>query len=382
MVAALLAGGMAGVSGQAFAHWSSGPFLYNDAGTNPMQLDNDNLAVGVANNGKDMRISGVDGVGKSDNRPGTFGNNTATGTSYGTYTQTRAVSSDYGWIQGQDNSLWANNHDNKGLAFTLANKSKVTFTVTTLGTATSVVQTQATGGSTVTNLKGQDWTPAFSIFSGMPPQSAHEGGAGNTVLDDNLPGYVGWGPYASAHPYSAATDATYEATTGNTYTGNGTWGAYRSNADWIIGRDISGTATFGNGNLIGTDQTLGGNNNKLLTFIDSAQAADGTHTVTWSGELDAGDYSIWVGGTNAEHALQQRLNYMALYAANLFGDSAAKAAATAAINALRGSYGFTIETTVAAASPVSQVPVPGAVWLFGSAMAGFIGLGRRKQELA
>lgn len=362
MVAALLAGGMAGVSGQAFAHWSSGPFLYNDAGTNPLNLANGNLAAGVANNGTGA------------NAAGTFGTNTATGTSYGTYTQTRAVSSDYGWIQGQDNSLWANNHDNKGLAFTLANKSKVTFTVTTLGTAASVVQTQATGGSAVTTLTGQDWTPAFSIFSGMPPQSAHEGGAGNTVLNNNLPGYVSWGPYAAAHPYSAATEATYEATTGNSYTGNGTWGAYRSNTDWIIGRDISGTATFGNGNLIGTDQTLGGNNNKLMTFIGSAQAAAGTHTVTWTDDLEAGDYSIWVGGTNADHATQQIANYQALYAATQAGDTAAIAAANAAITALRASYGFTIETTVAA------VPVPGAVWLFGSAMVGFIGLGRRKQQ--
>jgi hypothetical protein len=47
-------------------------------------------------------------------------------------------------------------------------------------------------------------------------------------------------------------------------------------------------------------------------------------------------------------------------------------AANAAISGLRGAYGFTIDTTVAA------VPVPGAVWLFGSALAGLIGYGRRK----
>ncbi len=432
LVVALLTGGMAGISGQAFAHWSSGPFLYNDAGTNPLNLANSNLAAGVENHGTGA------------NAAGTFGTNTATGTSYGTYTQTRAVSSDYGWIQGQDNSLWANSHDNKGLAFSLANTSRVTFTVTTLGTAASAVQTQATGGTTVTTLSGQDWNPAFSIFKGLAPQSSHEGGIGNTALAQHLPGYVAWGPYASVQPYTSATDSTYETTTGNTYTGSGTWGAYRSNADWTGGRDISATATYGNGKLIGTSQVIGEGNVSTLKYIDSESSAAGSHTVTWSGILGPGDYSLWVGGTNAAHALEQQANYQGLLAAHTADDAAIaaanaaytgyiataptivaaqaaydaaiashtataaeKAAAKAALDTalasdptavalkdaynaartnvtkyenlvanLRSSYGFTIETTVAA------VPVPGAVWLFGSAIAGLVGLGLRKQQLA
>ena len=47
IVAAILASGtMLVVSEQVVAHWSSGPFLYNDAGTNPMFLANSNLALG------------------------------------------------------------------------------------------------------------------------------------------------------------------------------------------------------------------------------------------------------------------------------------------------------------------------------------------------
>jgi hypothetical protein len=42
---------------------------------------------------------------------------------------------------------------------------------------------------------------------------------------------------------------------------------------------------------------------------------------------------------------------------------------------LRGNYGFNIQTTVAA------VPIPGAVWLFGSALLGMIGYGRRKTAI-
>lgn len=363
LVSALLIGGAMAVSGQASAHWSSGPFLYNDAGSNPLNLANGNLAAGVANNGV-----GVNGTGS--------GTNVATGTSYGTYTQTRATSSDYGWIQGQDNTLWANSHDNKGLAFSLTGTSQVSFTVNTVGTAASITQTQATGGSAVTNLTALDWNPAFSIFKGLAPQSSHEGGAGNTTLANNLPGYVSWGPYASAQPYTAGTDATYEATTGNTYTGNGTWGAYRSNADWTGGRDVSATATYGNGNLIGTSLALGGGNVSTLDYLGSASSAPGGHTVTWTGTLGPGDYSIWVGGTNAANSAQQILNYQALLAATNAADTAGIAAANAAITALRGSYGFTIQTTVAA------VPVPATVWLMITGLMGLLGLQKRNKMVA
>lgn len=41
-------------------------------------------------------------------------------------------------------------------------------------------------------------------------------------------------------------------------------------------------------------------------------------------------------------------------------------------------YALDISSTAAYSTVVSAVPVPGAVWLFGSAMAGLIGFGRRK----
>jgi len=360
LVSALLIGGAMAVSGQASAHWSSGPFLYNDAGSNPLQLANSNLAAGVANNGTGA------------NATGTFGTNTGTGTSYGTYTQTRATASDYGWIQGQDNSTWANSHDNKGLAFSLTGTSLVSFTVTTVGTAASIIQTQATNGSSVTNLTGLDWNPAFSIFKGLAPQSSHEGSAANPVNYSHQAGYNPAGPFGTAYTYSAATDALYEATTGNTYTGNGTIGAYRSNTDWTAGRDVSATATYGNGNLIGTSLALGAGNVTTLDYIDAASSAPGSHTVTWTGTLGPGDYSIWVGGTNAANSAQQILNYQALLAATNAADTAGIAAANAAITALRANYGFTIQTTVAA------VPVPATVWLMITGLIGLLGLQKRK----
>lgn len=426
----LVSGSLFTVSGQALAHWSSGPFLYNDAGTNPMFLANSNLALGVANNG-----TGANG-------PGTFGTNTATGTSYGTYTQTRVTGSDYGWSAGQNSTTWGNSHDNKGLAFSLATTSKVSFTINTLGSGLhSIVQT---GSTTPTDLSGNDWTPAFALFKGLATQSSHEGGIGNTTLDANLPGYASWSPYASANPFSSASNALYTATTGNTYAGTeGTWGAYRSNADWTAGRDINANARFGNGALIGTDQTLGGQNTRVLDWIAAETAAVGSHSLT-SVEyiLGPGDYSIWVGGNNEAHAAEQIQNYKDLVAAHTANDAivatqqalfntsatpqilaalatnqaaqashtltlAEKAAAQAvfesvlatsptaqtaynawqtaaapitalnnAIAQLRLGHAFTIQTTVAA------VPLPGAVWLFGSAIAGLIGFSRRKTAIS
>lgn len=412
-IALLLGSSMAAISGQAAAHWSSGPFLYNDAGTNPMHLAAAELT------------------------------NPATGTTFGTYEQTRAGGTSYGWIQAADPALWGNSHDNSGLAFTLSQTSKVTFTINTLGTATQVTPT---GTSSYTDISGIDWTPAFSIFKGLAAQSSHEGAAANnTGLAANTPGNVEWGPYGSSQPYTAATDATYEATTGNTYTGNGTWGNFRSTASWVSGRDISATAKFKDGTLIGTDPTLGGNNTSLLEYVDHIMGADGSHTVTGTFTLGPGDYSIWIGGTSLADAVAQQNNYQGLYNANLadgvaYSDAALAynthlstaspelQAAQAAYNAamashtntqadrdaatdalqaeldkdstaqslrntmltagadiihytdaiahLRAKEGYTIQTTV------SAVPVPGAVWLFGSAIAGLAGIGRRKSIAA
>lgn len=418
-IALLVGGSMAAISGQAAAHWSSGPFLYNDAGTNPMHLAASEL------------------------------NHAATGTTFGTYEQTRAGGTSYGWIQAADPALWGNSHDNSGLAFSLSQTSKVTFTINTLGTATQVTPT---GTSSYTDISGIDWTPAFSIFKGFAAQSSHEGASApgnNAVLAANTPGFIEWGPYGSAQPYTAATDATYEATTGNTYTGDGTWGNFRSTASWVSGRDISATAKFKDGTFIGTDPTLGGNNTTFLEYVDSRQAADGTHSLTGTFVLGPGDYSLWIGGTSLTDAIAQQGNYQGLYNAK-YNDGAAYAAAQQAFNTyvagaslelknaltaynstmashsatqaqrdaatatlqtalnndtanggnaeslrtamlttgadiihynneiahLRAKEGYTIQTTV------SAVPVPGAVWLFGSAIAGLVGMRRRKSMAA
>lgn len=83
-----------------------------------------------------------------------------------------------------------------------------------------------------------------------------------------------------------------------------------------------------------------------LTYAGQASTtiAGGVATYTFSG-LEAGKYSLWIGGNGT-------------------GSTAA------------GTQKYIANITSA------PVPVPGAVWLFGSAMAGLVGFGRRKTALS
>jgi hypothetical protein len=78
--------------------------------------------------------------------------------------------------------------------------------------------------------------------------------------------------------------------------------------------------------------------------------------ITFNG-LSAGKYSLWIGGNNT-------------------GPGIGGAAATCT-----GCTGTTNQQYLANIS-VAAVPVPGAVWLFGTAMAGMVGIGRRKAAIS
>ncbi len=88
-----------------------------------------------------------------------------------------------------------------------------------------------------------------------------------------------------------------------------------------------------------TPTTLGSTD---LTYVGHAAttAAGGTVSYLFT-NLAAGDYSLWIGGN--------------------------------------GTGNTTTNQSYVATISASPVPVPGAVWLFGSALAGVVGLRRRKQ---
>ena len=104
--------------------------------------------------------------------------------------------------------------------------------------------------------------------------------------------------------------------------------------------------SFGNLSVWGISNFLATSNSPALTFsatLDNANATIGYH----SGLLTAGSYSFDVTGT------------------------------TTGLNGGTYTAGFTNLSANA-----SAVPVPGAIWLFGSALFGFASLNRRKQATA
>ena len=86
-----------------------------------------------------------------------------------------------------------------------------------------------------------------------------------------------------------------------------------------------------------------------LSYLGHASTAiaGGVATYTFT-NLAAGNYSLWIGGNGTDGA----------------------------------SKGYMAMISTVAAGTTSPVPVPGAVWLFGSAVAGMVGFGRRKASVA
>jgi hypothetical protein len=83
-----------------------------------------------------------------------------------------------------------------------------------------------------------------------------------------------------------------------------------------------------------------------LTYVGQASSSVGGGTATYTfNNLAAGNYSLWIGGAGVGTTTTGGQTYVATLA-------------------------------------TAPVPVPGAVWLFGSAMAGLIGFGRRKNGSA
>lgn len=115
------------------------------------------------------------------------------------------------------------------------------------------------------------------------------------------------------------------------------------------------------------DTTMGNNGGQVNTikYITSKNDSNSAYLPEYLTNyfLKAGEYTLAVGGASAP-----------IYDADgitLLND---------------GTYGIVaylgVQSLAAAAAAVQPVPVPGAVWLFGSAMAGLIGFGRRKQLAA
>lgn len=253
-------------------------------------------------------------------------------------TPDRTVSSNAGWLAGQDANTWGNSHDNRFLYFNLAQASTIDFTIT--GTNTN--------GNGVLN-------PGYSIFEGVAINSVHDGAVNPTV--NGTPGAVAaynaaqtgmasWSPFATAVNGAYGTGTTQH------------WGQYRSNADFTMANDGS-PATVNNAARPPAAFTL------TYTGLSGSNATG--NTITGHYTFGPGIYSLVVGGANPT-ALGELL--AAAMATN--GDYTTPSDALTAYNTARLARTFNIQFSV------TPVPIPAAVWLFGSGLAGMAALARRR----
>lgn len=270
-------------------------------------------------------------------------------------TTSSAVSSNFGYTEGSQAGYLGNSHDTRARTFTLTGTSLVNFTIT--GT------TNASGASTL--------LPGFSLYkeaNGNPTYASEHEGAGGNLQTGGATNAL----YDAQVTPGSNMEAYLQSQTG--FASWTTWNADGANvaiaaAQGVTANDLTGQ-NWGVFNAQG-DFSAANNNGQVnfWNFLDTGSS--NTNTVSFSGVLQAGVYAIFVGGDVSGAAFD------AYYQNAQDSEMGAIAGAAAdAYNTAKASRAFDINFQVAA------VPVPGAVWLFGSALVGLIGVGRRKAVVA
>ena len=237
---------------------------------------------------------------------------------------TDSVTSDFGWYEGTQSTL-ANSHDLRWFSFTLATASYVDITVNSLGAGSFQPSNRnITNGALGTAFNSAGLLDlGVSLYKGLVPASSVESVTQTGVDGNGNPIYNGF-PIAG----QGITTTKANTTASSAYLGLGAgWNTLRNTAGAVGSIEY---LTHVNGFGVGVTETI---SDYLLA---------------------AGSYTILVGG-----ASETQFDELG----NLINDGGALYAVRANLS-------------------VQPVPVPGAVWLFGSAVAGLIGFGRRKQIAA
>jgi hypothetical protein len=253
------------------------------------------------------------------------------------------ASSNAGWIAGQDGTTWANSHDNRFFYFNLGRTMDIDFTIT--GTNTN--------GNGILN-------PGYSIFQGTVPVASHDGAVQNDAYLAAQTGFATWSPFAAANAAIDAANGAAPLTTEH-------WGQYRSNGDVTMSKDAAAPGYPTVQGLVGT-----------MSFTGLSGSNASGNTLSGHYTLGPGLYSLVVGGANPfdlqtylNAAIATGGNYCTAVSATCTAEQVAAGSANATLyNSLRLARTFDIS--------FSAVPIPAAVYLFGSGLVGIAAFARRR----
>jgi hypothetical protein len=232
--------------------------------------------------------------------------------------QDRTVRSNAGWVAGLDATTWGDTHNDRFLYFHLAQAQTIDFTITALPNS---------NGASLLN-------PGYSLFSGAVPNVSHDGGyyAGQST-------FANWSPFAAENANIIANGGAITEK----------WGEFRANAD-VTMSNATTTSTMNYTGLFGANST--------------------GHAISGQYQLGPGLYTLVVGGANSTDLLT-----LLSHAIATNGDYATQSAALIGYTNARLARNFNIDFSV------SAVPLPAAVYLFGSGIVGIIALARRRSSV-
>jgi len=244
--------------------------------------------------------------------------------------QDNYVSSNAGWLGGLNPTTQMDSHNNRFFYFELTQASKIDFTISAIDGYVYV----PFGSTTPVTALG-DLNPGYSLFAGLIPNISHDGSP--------YPGQTPFAPWSLfAVPHNPPVPGEVGSDPNSTK-----WGEYRANADFTMSNDAGDVATV---------TYLAGNGNPNGNSISG-------HYV-----LDPGLYNLVVGGDNQSSLDSLYANAVASHSCAIAGPACDAYAAD------RIGRGFNIQF---AASPV---PVPAAVYLFGTGLVGLVGMARRRMK--
>ncbi|WP_235048851.1 hypothetical protein [Methylomonas sp. MK1] len=362
-IAAILTAGLAGVSGQAFAH-----SYYNLTGAGTVASGNSAIGFGIANS-----INGTDGVSANSNGTNRIANGTnvytvgdlsantlipGTGTAAETATEV-AGNLPYMWYSGQHTTATgftkrelhtgSSATDNTGALTANLISSNPSFGTNTIGSLWKAYSDKNGGTNAAT------WG---TIMADLPADGDHPylAVAGNSAS-------TGLGlDYGLIHISCGANTASANcASAGNikttiTVKNDADYSQFNGLLDVALYRNVDSSSTSDR-NAAATIGETGLQGSSLGEAIWTASMSSTSDTLFYSFVFDQAEWNAT--GTPGLHT-------------NGFYTLVVGAHGGGALD------GVTYDVLVT----TSAVPVPGAVWLFGSAMAGLIGFGRRKQPLA